>query len=92
MEALDAAVQAYDQGQGVWPGLSVAKRIEHVQQFLSRMRRERETVVELLMWEIGKTRADACKEFDRTCDYIDDTIHELKVLDRRSSRFEIVGV
>jgi len=25
-----------------------------------------EAVVELLMWEIGKTHADACKEFDRT--------------------------
>lgn len=91
MEALDAAVEAYGQGQGAWPSLSVAQRIGHVQCFLARMRLEREAVVELLMWEIGKTWADACKEFDRTCDYIEDTIHELKVLDRRSSRFEIVG-
>ena len=91
MEALDAAVEAYGQGQGAWPSLSVAQRIGHVQRFLARMRLERDAVVELLMWEIGKTWADACKEFDRTCDYIEDTIHELKVLDRRSSRFEIVG-
>ncbi|OAN90479.1 aldehyde dehydrogenase [Marinobacter sp. EhC06] len=91
LEALDAAVQAYGQGSGEWPSMSVANRIEHVEQFLVEMRYHREAVVELLMWEIGKTRKDACKEFDRTCDYINDTIHELKVLDRRSSRFEIVG-
>lgn len=91
MEALNAAVEAYGQGQGAWPIMSVAQRIEHVQRFLARMRLERESVVELLMWEIGKSWTDACKEFDRTCDYIEDTIHELKVLDRRSSRFEIVG-
>ncbi|WP_449285198.1 NADP-dependent glyceraldehyde-3-phosphate dehydrogenase [Marinobacter sp. PE14] len=91
LEALDAAVQAYGQGSGDWPSLSVARRIEHVEQFLVEMRNHREAVIELLMWEIGKTRKDACKEFDRTCDYINDTIHELKVLDRRSSRFEIVG-
>ena len=91
LEALDSAVEAYGQGRGAWPSLSVAQRIEHVEQFLVEMRSHREAVVELLMWEIGKTHADACKEFDRTADYIQDTIHELKVLDRRSSRFETVG-
>ena len=91
LEALDSAVEAYGQGRGTWPSLSVAQRIEHVEPFLVEMRSHREAVVELLMWEIGKTYADACKEFDRTADYIQDTIHELKVLDRRSSRFEIVG-
>ncbi|PHQ26525.1 NADP-dependent glyceraldehyde-3-phosphate dehydrogenase [Marinobacter guineae] len=91
LEALDSAVAAYDQGNGVWPSLSVSRRITHVERFLAEMRRHRDAVVELLMWEIGKSWKDACKEFDRTCDYINDTIHELKVLDRRSSRFETVG-
>ncbi|MBU2875429.1 NADP-dependent glyceraldehyde-3-phosphate dehydrogenase [Marinobacter salexigens] len=91
LQALDAAVNAYGQGRGDWPSFSVARRIEHVEQFLAEMRSHREAVVELLMWEIGKTYNDACKEFDRTADYISDTIHELKVLDRRSSRFETVG-
>ncbi len=91
LQALDAAVTAYGQGSGEWPSLSVARRIEHVERFLTEMRSHRKAVVELLMWEIGKTYIDACKEFDRTADYISDTIHELKVLDRRSSRFETVG-
>ena len=89
LAALDAAVRAYDNGQGLWPNLRVAERIRHVQSFLARMRQQRDVVVRLLMWEIGKSLKDAEKEFDRTCDYIVDTIDELKKLDRRSSRFEL---
>jgi glyceraldehyde-3-phosphate dehydrogenase (NADP+) len=91
LKALDAAVEAYGQGSGEWPKLSVEKRIEHVKAFLAAMREQRDQVVELLMWEIGKTYNDSCKEFDRTCDYIDSTISELKELERRSNRFELVG-
>jgi glyceraldehyde-3-phosphate dehydrogenase (NADP+) len=38
------------------------------------------------MWEIGKSLKDAEKEFDRTCDYIVDTIKALKDLDRHSAK------
>jgi glyceraldehyde-3-phosphate dehydrogenase (NADP+) len=38
------------------------------------------------MWEIGKTLKDSEKEFDRTVEYIIDTIEALKNLDRESSR------
>lgn len=89
MTALDAAVKAYDRGQGAWPTLRVADRIHHVETFLKRMREQRDAVVTLLMWEIGKNLKDSQKEFDRTCDYIVDTINALKELDRRSSRFEL---
>ncbi|NIE78016.1 NADP-dependent glyceraldehyde-3-phosphate dehydrogenase [Pantoea sp. Ap-967] len=87
--ALDAAVKAYDNGQGEWPTMRVAERIRHVEAFLARMRQQRTAVVKLLMWEIGKNLKDSEKEFDRTCDYIVDTINALKDLDRRSSRFEL---
>ena len=89
LTALDAAVHAYDKGRGAWPTMRVAERIEHVQAFLDRMREQRTAVVKLLMWEIGKNLKDSEKEFDRTCDYIVDTINALKDLDRRSSRFEL---
>jgi glyceraldehyde-3-phosphate dehydrogenase (NADP+) len=89
LTALDAAVHAYDRGQGVWPTMRVAERIQHVEAFLLRMREQRTAVVNLLMWEIGKTLKDSEKEFDRTCDYIVETINALKELDRRSSRFEL---
>ena len=89
LTALDAAVQAYDKGRGAWPNMRVAERIQHVENFLARMREQRQAVVKLLMWEIGKNLKDSEKEFDRTCDYIVDTINALKDLDRRSSRFEL---
>lgn len=89
MTALDAAVQAYDKGRGAWPNMRVAERIGHVEAFLARMREQRQAVVKLLMWEIGKNLADSEKEFGRTCDYITETINALKDLDRRSSRFEL---
>lgn len=89
LTALDAAVRAYDKGRGTWPNMRVAERIGHVQAFLERMREQRQAVVKLLMWEIGKNLKDSEKEFDRTCDYIVETINALKDLDRRSSRFEL---
>ncbi|HMA65170.1 MAG: NADP-dependent glyceraldehyde-3-phosphate dehydrogenase [Fibrobacterota bacterium] len=89
MLALDAAVKAYSNGCGAWPTMSVEKRIAHVEQFVSRMKEKRSDVVKLLMWEIGKNLPDSEKEFDRTVEYIVDTIEALKSLDRTSSRFEI---
>lgn len=86
LEALDAAVKAYDLGHGVWPTMSVTERIEHVEKFLAAMRTQRSEVVKLLMWEIGKTQKDSEKEFDRTCDYIVDTIKAYKDLDRNSAK------
>lgn len=89
LEALDAACRAYDHGRGAWPTMSVEQRIAHVETFTYRMQEQRDEVVRLLMWEIGKTLPDAEKEFDRTVDYIRDTIDALKDLDRLSSRFVI---
>lgn len=89
MQVLDAARAAYDHGRGEWPTKSVEERIEHVKLFVSKMKAMRTEVVNLLMWEIGKSLADSQKEFDRTVDYIVDTIEALKELDRTSSRFTI---
>lgn len=86
LAALDAAVKAYDLGHGAWPTMSVTARIEHVEKFLAAMRIQRPEVVKLLMWEIGKTQKDSEKEFDRTCDYISDTIKAYKDLDRNSAK------
>ncbi|WP_298436538.1 NADP-dependent glyceraldehyde-3-phosphate dehydrogenase [Geobacter sp.] len=89
LSALEAAAAAYDNGRGKWPTMTVADRIAHVQRFAALMKERREEVVRLLMWEIGKTAAEAGKEFDRTVTYIADTVDALKELDRVSSRFVI---
>ncbi|MEJ1241264.1 NADP-dependent glyceraldehyde-3-phosphate dehydrogenase [Chryseolinea sp. T2] len=86
LEALESAVRAYDLGRGLWPTMSVADRIAHVEKFLAAMRQKRDEVVKLLMWEIGKSLKDSEKEFDRTCDYIVDTINAYKELDRNSAK------
>jgi glyceraldehyde-3-phosphate dehydrogenase (NADP+) len=89
LQALDAAVKAYSNGRGVWPTMSIADRIGHIQEFTYRMSEKRTEIVNLLMWEIGKSYVDSAKEFDRTIDYIRDTIDALKDLDRASSNFVI---
>ncbi|MDR3466521.1 MAG: NADP-dependent glyceraldehyde-3-phosphate dehydrogenase [Xanthobacteraceae bacterium] len=87
--ALAAATAAYDSGRGAWPTMTVADRIACMRDFTMRMVARRAEVVELLMWEIGKSFADSEKEFDRTVDYIRATIDALRDLDNASSRFVI---
>jgi len=88
--AIGAAAAAYDHGRGRWPTMSVAERIACVQNFTNQIVARRREIVNLLMWEIGKSLADSEKEFDRTIDYIRATIDELKSLDNSNSRFQIV--
>jgi glyceraldehyde-3-phosphate dehydrogenase (NADP+) len=87
-EAINSAVAAFDKGKGDWPTMKVKDRISCMNTFVEKMRPHREEVVRLLMWEIGKTKNDACKEFDRTIDYILDTIEAYKKLDRKSAKFD----
>ncbi|WP_342646475.1 NADP-dependent glyceraldehyde-3-phosphate dehydrogenase [Mucilaginibacter sp. CSA2-8R] len=89
MDALEAAETAYNNGRGEWPTMSVANRIKCMQKFVYKMVEQRDLVIKLIMWEIGKSLADSTKEFDRTVDYINLTIDALKDTDRQSSRFEI---
>lgn len=88
--SLDAAVTAYNDGRGEWPTMSVSERIHCVEQFTGKMIEQKDIMVKLIMWEIGKSYTDSVKEFDRTVEYIYATIDSLKNLDRGSSRFEIV--
>ena len=88
LEALDSAVKAYGKGQGLWPTMKVADRISCMEKFVGQMKTKREEVVKLLMWEIGKNLPDSQKEFDRTVEYIYDTIEDYKKMDRDSAKFE----
>lgn len=89
MEVLYAGVKAYSNGRGEWPSMTVSQRIECVEKFTQKMIQKRDEVVKLLMWEIGKSLGDSQKEFDRTVQYIYDTIGALKDIDRTSSTFLI---
>lgn len=86
LEALKAAKKAYNNGRGLWPTAAASERVEAMERFLELMIAKREEVSTLLMWEIAKNTTAAFKEFDRTVDYIRDTIEEYKDLQRRGSR------
>ena len=88
LEALQAALKAYGKGQGAWPTMHVKDRIECMEVFVKKMKTKREEVVKLLMWEIGKSLPDSQKEFDRTVEYINDTIEDYKDLDRNAAKFQ----
>jgi glyceraldehyde-3-phosphate dehydrogenase (NADP+) len=87
LAALAAARKAWDRGRGAWPTMRVARRIGAMERFASGMAKEREEVVRLTMWEIGKSRKDAETEFDRTLAYVRDTVEALKEQDRTAGRF-----
>jgi len=87
LEALEAALQAYNRGQGQWPTKTVSQRIACMEVFVKKMEAKRDIIVKLLMWEIGKNLADSEKEFDRTVKYIYDTIEDYKELDRDAAKF-----
>ena len=87
LEALDSACLAYGKGQGLWPTMKVIDRIACMEKFVEQMKTKRDEVVKYLMWEIGKNLSDSQKEFDRTVDYIYDTIEDYKQLDRNSAKF-----
>jgi len=88
LKALDAANNAFNHGQGKWPTMKVYERINCMKNFVQKMLSKREEIVKLLMWEIGKNLNDSRKEFDRTVEYINDTIEEYKVVDRKGATFQ----
>ena len=85
LEALDAAVNAYDKGRGEWATMKIEERIACVSNFSKLMQEKRDEVVKLLMWEIGKPYVESCNEFDRTIEYIEDTILALEEMDAKAS-------
>lgn len=87
--ALEAAVRAYDNGKGEWPSMPVKQRIKAVEKFCGLMQSKRDEVVKLLMWETAKPLKDSEKEFDRTIEYILQTLKELKKQENQNSSFEV---
>ena len=78
LEAVHAAAAAWDKGQGTWPRMSLAKRIEAIEALVEQLKADREQMVSVLEWEIAKTSKDAAAEFDRTMQFVATVIAELK--------------
>ena len=91
MRAAEAASKAWDDGQGAWPRATAADRVAALEAALAAMTEKRAEIVDVLLWEICKTAADAAKEFDRTMDYAKASIAALKELDASISQWQTVS-
>ena len=91
MTAVDAAAKAWDKGRGEWPTARMEDRVSAIVALRDRILPHRDLICRLLMWEIAKTLKDAQSEFDRTIQYMNDTIEATKQLDRDCSRIQFAG-
>jgi len=87
LEALQAAVQAYNNGRGLWPSMTAHERIHSIEDFFVQVKSKKNEIVKLLMWETGKTYDGSLKEFDRTVDYVNKIISAMRDLSDISSGF-----
>ena len=83
LKALDAADKAYKNGTDKY--FQFMKELIVYKILFDLMKLQRDEVVKLLMWEIGKNLNDSQREFDRTVDYINETIKEYKKIDEMNS-------
>jgi len=84
LKALSEAKQAYNFGKGAWPTLDLASRMACVSKFLIAFKAKKSELVKLLMWEIAKPKIEAEDEFNRTIDYIEDTLKFLENSKRKN--------
>ena len=58
--------------------MSVQNRIQCLEDFTHQMIARKKEIVNLIVWEIGKSVTDAGKEFERTITYITETVKAAK--------------
>ncbi len=78
--AVEAAASAYDSGFGAWPQMDPERRVVAIEQFLSQMIQKRDEVALLIAKETAKPLPLSYKEFDRTVEYIHQTVSAYREL------------
>lgn len=91
LQALQTAVTAYDNGNGEWPDMTPEERCASLTKFIEKLKTRRENLVQLLVWEIGKPRAEAEAEFDRTVEYMEKSIVEVLKAENQADVIESDG-
>ncbi len=84
--ALDAAAEAWNEGDGIWPMMTMEGRSMMLRALLEGIRPLRERIASYIMWGVGKGWNEALNEFDRTLDYAADTIAAGLDLQQRMSK------
>jgi glyceraldehyde-3-phosphate dehydrogenase (NADP+) len=70
LTVMEDAEAAWDGGSGLWPQMPFRERLEAIERLIEDLEtNQREKMVQILMWEIGKNRKDAESEFDRTMEF-----------------------
>lgn len=91
LEILKDAKKGWDSGKGKWTQMTLAQRISALESFVQELQKSREEIVKVLMYEIGKNYNDAASEFDRTIDFIQQTIQIVKTSKDFSANFQKVA-
>ncbi|VEU42346.1 unnamed protein product [Pseudo-nitzschia multistriata] len=92
LSVLGDAEKAWDGGSGAWPQMTLRERIDAMERLMQDLEtNQREKMVQVLMWEIGKNRKDAESEFDRTISFAREVMQALKNDDEFGGSWESVG-
>ena len=81
LEVLKSAKAAWNHGQGEWPQMTANARIEALEKVVKSLKKKRDEIISVLMWEICKSTDDAAAEFDRTMTFIESTIKAFREID-----------
>mmetsp|Transcript_15237 Transcript_15237/g.28678 ORF Transcript_15237/g.28678 Transcript_15237/m.28678 type:complete len:586 (+) Transcript_15237:71-1828(+) len=91
IQILQDAKQGWDSGNGKWTQMSLSQRIAAIESFTTELQHSRDEMIKVLMYEIGKNYNDAASEFDRTVDFIRQTIKTVQTSQDFSAAFRKVS-
>lgn len=91
MQVAEVAKAAWNNGRGEWPQMTLQNRIKAIENLVVHLKERRDSIVQILMWEICKNAADAAAEFDRTIQFIEATIKAVHELDRTEGAYQLVS-
>eukprot|EP00607_Mallomonas_marina_P008481 CAMPEP_0182416914 /NCGR_PEP_ID=MMETSP1167-20130531/1313_1 /TAXON_ID=2988 /ORGANISM="Mallomonas Sp, Strain CCMP3275" /LENGTH=545 /DNA_ID=CAMNT_0024590095 /DNA_START=69 /DNA_END=1706 /DNA_ORIENTATION=+ len=86
------AKDAWKNGNGEWPKMSAEDRVQAMLNLIQQLKKKREEIIEILMWEICKNVEDATAEFDRTIGFMEATINTYRGMNREGLWRTVNGV
>lgn len=91
IQVLEDAKSGWNKGKGEWPQMTLSERISAIEKFIVELKKSRDEIIKVLMYEIGKNFSDAESEFDRTIIFIQETIKTIQTLPDFDSEFKTVA-
>lgn len=91
LKEIELAYDTFNCGRGTWTEMCIPQRLSYFEKFLVEMKKYREECINVLMWEIAKNKNAATGEFDRTLEYIEESIEALKDMHKNECGFTKVS-